>query len=186
MRIFCSGDGVEVLLFVQCFAEELPQLGVDGIRVIITQKAEAGINLLLQHFPVHLRKCRKDFDQCRQQVWRLGDRTWFAHHAPPKMSYCRPCSRQAEHHAFQPVLGACSVMILHVHIRSTLSFCGQTARIFPHAVQNRYQINTRHPLPDIYRKSCHHLTYASLLFLLLDLPYIPSCQLQQTLLSVQS
>ena len=69
--------GVEVLLLLQRIAEQLAELGVNGIRVVITQKAEARIDLLLKQFAIDAGEGCEDLDQCRQEVWGLDDGAGF-------------------------------------------------------------------------------------------------------------
>ena len=70
--------GVEILLLLQRIAEQLAQLGVNGIWVVITQKAEAGVDLLLEQFAIHAGEGGEDLDQRRQEVGSLDDGAGFS------------------------------------------------------------------------------------------------------------
>ena len=70
--------GVEILLLLQRIAEQLTQFRVNGIRVVITQKAEAGVDLLLEQFAIHTGECCEDSDQRREEVGPLDDGAGFA------------------------------------------------------------------------------------------------------------
>jgi hypothetical protein len=69
--------GVEVLFLLQSIAEQLAELGVNGIRVVITQKAEAGVDLLLEQFAIDAGEGCEDLDQRRQEVWAFDDGAGF-------------------------------------------------------------------------------------------------------------
>ena len=57
--------GVEVLLLLQRITEQLAELRINGIRVVITQKAEARIDLLLEQFAIDAGEGCEDLDQRR-------------------------------------------------------------------------------------------------------------------------
>ena len=69
--------GVEVLLLLESIAEQLTQFRVNGIWVVITQKAEARIDFLLEQFAIDAGEGCEDLNQCGQEVWGLDDGAGF-------------------------------------------------------------------------------------------------------------
>ena len=72
--------GGKVLLLVKRLPEQLPQLGIDSLRIIITQKTEARVDLFLHYHAVRFGETRQDLDQQRQQVRSLRNAAGFAQH----------------------------------------------------------------------------------------------------------
>ena len=72
----------QVVLFIERLAKKLPQLGVNRLWIIVAQKAERRINLILEHHAIDLGKSRQHFDQQWQQVRPFADGPRFAHRAP--------------------------------------------------------------------------------------------------------
>jgi hypothetical protein len=52
----------EVLLLVKRLPEQLSQLGVNRLRIVITQEAEARVDLFLHDHAVGLRETRQDLN----------------------------------------------------------------------------------------------------------------------------
>jgi hypothetical protein len=70
--------GVEVLFLLQRISEKLAQFRVNGVWVIVAQKSEAGVDLLLEQFAIDAREGREDLNERGQEVWALDDSSWFA------------------------------------------------------------------------------------------------------------
>ena len=62
--------------------EKLAQLGVNGFRVIVPQKSEAGVDFLFQQNAVGFGKTRQHLDQHRQQVRTFRNAARLAQRAP--------------------------------------------------------------------------------------------------------
>ena len=63
----------EILLLVKRLPKQLPQLGVNRLRIIVTQKTEARVDLFLEQNTVCFGETRQHLDQQGQQVWPLRD-----------------------------------------------------------------------------------------------------------------
>ena len=72
-------DGVEVLVLVQRIAKKLPQFGINGVRIVVAQEAQARVDLLLKELALHAREGRKDFDESGEQIRTLSDRARLPH-----------------------------------------------------------------------------------------------------------
>ena len=70
--------GVEVLFLLQRITEKLAQFRVNGVWVIVAQKSEAGVDLLLEQFAIYAREGCEDLNERGQEVWPLDDSSWFA------------------------------------------------------------------------------------------------------------
>ena len=66
----------QILLLLERLPEEPPQLGIDGLRIVVAQESEAGIDFLLEHLAVDAREGGKHLDQGRQEIRALRDRLW--------------------------------------------------------------------------------------------------------------
>ena len=74
--------GREVLLFVKRLPEKLAQLRINRLGIIVTQEAEAGVDLLFEQNAVRFRKARQHLDEKRQQIRSLRNAARFAQGAP--------------------------------------------------------------------------------------------------------
>jgi len=68
----------EILLLVKSLAKQLSQLGVNRFRIVVTQKAEARIDLFLHDDAVGLGETRQHLNQQRQEVRPFRDTARFA------------------------------------------------------------------------------------------------------------
>ena len=59
-------------MLVKRLAEKHPQLGIDRLRIIVTQEAEAGVDLFLEQDAVRLGEAGQHLDEQREQVRPLG------------------------------------------------------------------------------------------------------------------
>ena len=65
--------GREVLLLVKRLAKQLSQLGVNRFRIVVTQKAEARVDLFLHDDAVGFGETRQHLNQQRQEVRPFRD-----------------------------------------------------------------------------------------------------------------
>ena len=72
----------EILLLVERLAEEHPQLGINGFRIIVAQEAEAGVDLLLEQNAVRFGEAGQHLDEEREEIRALRHTARFAHRAP--------------------------------------------------------------------------------------------------------
>jgi hypothetical protein len=52
----------QILLLLERLPEEPPQLGIDGLRIVVAQESETGIDFLLEHLTVDAREGGKHLD----------------------------------------------------------------------------------------------------------------------------
>ncbi len=74
--------GGEILLLVERLPEKHPQLRINRFRIIVTQEAEAGVDLFLEQNAVRFGETGQHLDEEREQVRALRDTARFAHRAP--------------------------------------------------------------------------------------------------------
>ena len=72
----------EVLLLVKRLTEELAQLRVNRLRVVVTQEAKAGVDLLLEEDAIGFREARQHLDEKRQKIRTLRHAAWLAQRTP--------------------------------------------------------------------------------------------------------
>ena len=80
----------EILLFVKRLPKKHAQLGVDGLRVIVAEKAEAGVNFLLEENAIGFGEARQHLNEEREEIRRLRHAPRFAHGASHPESTATP------------------------------------------------------------------------------------------------
>ena len=86
---------VEILLFVKGVPEKPAEFGINRIRIVVAEEAEAGIDFLLEQLAIRLRECGKNLDQCGKEIRALSDGAGFFLQPPEKMPGGRAGKRDA-------------------------------------------------------------------------------------------
>ena len=100
------GHRIEILLLVKRLAKELSQFGVNGFRIVVAQKAQAGVDFLLEELSLHPREGREHLDERRQQIRAFGDRARLAHQPAHHPATASPRSGGQKKKPFEPTLSA--------------------------------------------------------------------------------
>ena len=81
----------KILLLVKRLAKKLSQLGVNRLRIIVTQETQTGVDLFLQQNAVRFGKTRQHLNEQRQQIRPFRNTARFAqgaaHPAPARPSH---------------------------------------------------------------------------------------------------
>ena len=116
--------GTQILLLLQCLAEELAQFGIDSLWIVIAEEAEARIDFLLQHLPVDAGEGRKNLNQRGEKVGALRDGLGASSQATPSLRHralkTRSSSQDAINHEHSTARRRGSIMAIRVRIRSGL------------------------------------------------------------------